>query len=63
MTSSGFTKDKTIRWTSENKKECLDWLSQELGIQRSEDWYKVTLEDLNGKEVSGLLHHLQSSRF
>lgn len=57
MTSSVFAKDKTIRWTSENKKECLDWLSQELGIQSSEDWYKVTLEDLNGKEVSGLLHH------
>src|SRR5690606_11755208 len=39
----------------ENQKDCVDWLSQQIGICCMDDWYKIKTDDIIRLKCNGLI--------
>ena len=44
-----------------NRRRCLDWLAQELGYTKMEDWYSVTVNDFRKNNLGGFLSYHNDS--
>jgi hypothetical protein len=51
-------------WNKENnRRSCLDWLAEQLGIKTMEDWYQITVSEVKNKGGGKLLHYFGGSLY
>jgi len=59
-----FEKVPMVHWSlGENQKQFMDWLGKELEFNQMDDWYKVTVKNIEEKGGTGLLIRYGNSIF